>query len=702
MINAEGYIIKDSASKCDSIGRFTIAGSKHNLGDKIFQCDSLAIANLDVTCCYRCGFPSKEMSCPGCEASFCRECEVNEHVTSGECAVISQYSRLHEDDIPIQALLAYRILRGKHPQQDVSCLVGSAIDCDETRQDIASALSAAIISCQNDFPSLQNNFGKQDILHTLGVIRRNAFKFGKGIALFPVAAMMNHSCSPSAIMTIEYGDHHDSATTMTSTSRKLVATVRAIRAIRQNEEISISYIPLALNPSYLRREAIYNSHNFICACYSCSSSSDTIDSELRKQGVTAIGDVMVGTEVLESLLAMVEDELSAIDTSAGATGDVCRKSFPSCHMLLNRAMAGMRNLQLGPHHYLWFNYYGQLTELAVLEGMASSVSYYTSKWLRKFRELPPDIQVLCDVHLKCRMNVLYGESVADKCEMSCHVYEADEFRSKAMEALDDACSIASYIHGPNYILLDLLKKRKVRIAGLQSKATKRHCQRTTFTVHNLADGLCKPDKSPDNATMKLIRLVGYASGLRYTDDDTLYTSEELIRQVISEVYGDADDDDGGRVCSNAPYKEAPPCSLIFDGDNFATDSFTYILPEIHRQLPSMSIWATVMTEGDIDRLQKSWEWTGVKEIHVAVTAASSYRDHAITSHFLSNPSGVYCLGGGQCVLDEYQAVQAAVEKNQTETDAESVPFYLYDAARWSEAKKDIEHSLLLSFVEPSA
>jgi hypothetical protein len=82
-----------------------------------------------------------------------------------------------------------------------------------------------------------------------------------GIGVYLKAACFNHSCKPNAFQSFD---------------SKLRISIRALRDIRKNEEITVSYIDLS-RPTWWRRSELLDGYNFICNCDRCEQ-TDYIDS----------------------------------------------------------------------------------------------------------------------------------------------------------------------------------------------------------------------------------------------------------------------------------------------------------------------------------------------------------------------------------------------------------------------------------------
>jgi hypothetical protein len=128
---------------------------------------------------------------------------------------------------------------------------------------------------------------------------------------------------------------------------------------------------------------------------------------------------------------------------------------------------------------------------------------------------------------------------------------------------------------------------------------------------------------------------GFAYGISYTDHKD--EMSHMINYIISH-FGEHEE----------------PC-LVFDGDNLSSDSFTHLIPHLVAQIPHMEVWAVLSHEGEIERFNNSWEFSGVPIIHVsAFENIESYTHLGITALRHTMAEHVFCFGGGKCISDEYE------------------------------------------------
>lgn len=89
-----------------------------------------------------------------------------------------------------------------------------------------------------------------------------------GAGLYPLAALVNHSCAPNCVQSFTSGG---------------VIEMRAMRALGEGEEVTMSYVDLA-QPLKERRAELLSRYCFECACSSCTEPSEHEDFKARITG----------------------------------------------------------------------------------------------------------------------------------------------------------------------------------------------------------------------------------------------------------------------------------------------------------------------------------------------------------------------------------------------------------------------------------
>ena len=151
----------------------------------------------------------------------------------------------------------------------VNSFCGSHIDCNDTSFDsqTSSMLANIIVSLDG------MNIDKEDCIDLLIKMQKNNFQIVDGEfrsiggAVYPVGAMLNHSCEPNCILLYEYDD----------VDKTMKQYIRVLKNIEKGEQITHSYVDSALITSD-RQKHLYKQYQFNCACPKCESSKDNLSS----------------------------------------------------------------------------------------------------------------------------------------------------------------------------------------------------------------------------------------------------------------------------------------------------------------------------------------------------------------------------------------------------------------------------------------
>lgn len=137
-----------------------------------------------------------------------------------------------------------------------------------------------------------------------------------------------------------------------------------------------------------------------------------------------------------------------------------------------------------------------------------------------------------------------------------------------------------------------------------------------------------------------IHMKGFTSGIQFDHPHNLHQKSLLIAAIAS-------------TCAHAS-----TCALIFDGDSYYADSFTYLITQLAEELPHISFqyWATLRCKQESERFKASWRSTPLLVIDV-VPASHLSPDCAyeILGHhtlLASKAETVLCIGGGGCIIKE--------------------------------------------------
>lgn len=417
--------------------------------------------------------------------------------------MMTRYEQINEYDLPVQSVLAFRLiynhaseschLSSHQTPKDLSRihpfeLVGHYADNDSTRVDLATALFEAVRHCAKYIMEcdVEKCFDILTIRTALQIIRQNAFRFRFGVALFPLCALLNHSCAPNAVMTMDqivFNGQEDSASSpsadLDNGCRKPVsysATIRSLRDISEGEEICICYKPLGLLPSSLRQEIMLSSHDFRCQCEACRVCSDCDELLLGEEKQETAFELSL--EPLVELLDSAEENISDCanlqssevvhDAETAEDRSEAEDLLQCAFQFLEQAERGFGNMGLREFHFLRFRRLALLTEASLLEKDMPSVVLYCSQWIEgvtsqaggSSSDTMSPLARLCDVHLMCRMRVILAEALMDLLQTPDIIYTTKKFRNKVVCSLDEAISLASAIYGDDYAMVTVLQRKK--------------------------------------------------------------------------------------------------------------------------------------------------------------------------------------------------------------------------------------------------
>ena len=111
--------------------------------------------------------------------------------------------------------------------------------------------------------------GSDGAIDILSRLRTGAFTLSDGesrpwgIGLFPRAALLNHDCESNCVASFVKGKE----------GQRPKICVRTIRAIRKDEELTLTYVDVGM-PTIHRRAALQKGYGFHCMCARCSASDD--------------------------------------------------------------------------------------------------------------------------------------------------------------------------------------------------------------------------------------------------------------------------------------------------------------------------------------------------------------------------------------------------------------------------------------------
>lgn len=177
--------------------------------------------------------------------------------------------------------------------------------------------------CSHGLPRICSEFPELDptvaailinVIHSTSVrMRTPVLAMLHGLALYMVSPGINHSCDPNCIAFV--GDYDDK-----------ILIIKALRCIKEGEEITISYIPAVcrLPTPYGRREVLRAIYDFTCVCRRCTADPqprpDRRLSKARQKSIETFG-VETVAKIKNASMACVQggpDQSQAILKELGA------------------------------------------------------------------------------------------------------------------------------------------------------------------------------------------------------------------------------------------------------------------------------------------------------------------------------------------------------------------------------------------------
>ncbi|XP_036449222.1 histone-lysine N-methyltransferase SMYD3 isoform X2 [Colossoma macropomum] len=241
----KGGDTKSSAPFAFCIARKFLQTACHNCvrtGEKLLRCSQCKTARYCSVQCQKEAWPEHKSECP---------CLKRVH------------PRIPTDSVRLTARIIFRLL--SDPAADAEELYSVAEHqphledkSDEQREGLAHLCSTLMLYLgqENADPSLPNG------LTPIGLLARvtcNCFSISNGelqdvgVGLYPSMSLLNHDCRPNCVVVF--------------LGRRL--QLRAVRNIRANEELTISYTEV-LAPRVERRAQLQQQYHFLCQCQRCS------------------------------------------------------------------------------------------------------------------------------------------------------------------------------------------------------------------------------------------------------------------------------------------------------------------------------------------------------------------------------------------------------------------------------------------------
>ncbi len=195
--------------------------------------------------CAVCFAADLSATCDACGARFCSDVCAARH-TPAECSLRAS--------TPVDAALALRTAASADATALLTADRGSA-----SADHIAETAARAAGMARPDAPLLRA--ARLTLTHAFEVVTPD--DAARGLAIFPLCGLANHSCAPNA--EYSFACHVDGAG---PPGPRLA--LRALRPIGPTEEILVSYVERCQPRAHRRRE-LWRTHGFVCVCERCAA-----------------------------------------------------------------------------------------------------------------------------------------------------------------------------------------------------------------------------------------------------------------------------------------------------------------------------------------------------------------------------------------------------------------------------------------------
>ncbi|XP_072120911.1 histone-lysine N-methyltransferase SMYD3 isoform X2 [Mobula birostris] len=204
-----------------------------------------------------------------CDAT-CQKLAWPEHKSECKC-LRSIYPQIPTDMVRLVARIIFKLMSGlpcpSEELKSVSDLQSNVKRMSEEMKEGLGQLAATLqVYMKEEIHSASQLLPGFNLLHLFGQVTCNSFTVSDGemqeagVGLYPSMSLLNHSCDPNCVMVFE---------------GKLLR-LRAIQDIRQDEELTISYIDV-MATSQERRRLTERQYCFTCDCRLCETGHKDAD-----------------------------------------------------------------------------------------------------------------------------------------------------------------------------------------------------------------------------------------------------------------------------------------------------------------------------------------------------------------------------------------------------------------------------------------
>ncbi|KAG2778078.1 hypothetical protein PC129_g1990 [Phytophthora cactorum] len=425
-------------------GRRVETHSDLDVGDLALRASASAavlLPELWSSHCHKCFSTGVRLSrCSRCSTAFycSKACQQADWAPDHrkECKSLAQLAQLGlRSDQVADVLLLGRVLRresgdGLQPSE----LVWYEEDMNDQELLLLAALAQKI-------NLVDESFSMDEMVRMLSRFRNNNFSICDelllelGAGCFPLGAMINHSCDPNCAVTF--------------VPKTLDMEFRAMRPIKSGEEITQTYVDIAL-PRRERQQRLQRKYHFTCGCPRCSQPLQ--DPGSRDAFLDADIDGVPQEQWTEERQQEVEQALKEV---SDATSDVACETDLAIQQ--QQCIDALQKLAERQSTILHHDSIARLQTLATLfsaemeRGSVEEAIGYGERMLEFYRRVYNANHPMTGLHL-FTLGDLYGQQAQTGTG-------AEDSKEKSSEYLTEAQSILRITHGKDHRFVRMLADR---------------------------------------------------------------------------------------------------------------------------------------------------------------------------------------------------------------------------------------------------
>lgn len=167
--------------------------------------------------------------------------------------------------------------------------------------------------------------------------------------------------------------------------------------------------------------------------------------------------------------------------------------------------------------------------------------------------------------------------------------------------------------------------------------------------------------------LNILRIIGYSQGINYKQKET----NKLIQIFLNKIDLIMKNNENENNENNNENNKIN--SILFDGDHYNEESFTYLIPLIHNKYNELEIYCIRKYEDNLNEFIDSWNNTTIRRMNILIDDIKSneneeskydkYTNHAIKFYEWQEPYKVFCFGGGNAVVNEFLHIKNNIPRH---------------------------------------